>query len=206
MNHFKAINLLHLYSQTFHVSILWALSSYSRFCLCLSSRRLLRRVSNHQLLSKSLIQPFLKQPLANVLTSTQTPQKPAQHSQSCQPLPSPAKQTKTRSKTLPKKHCLSFKLFRMTAPITNKPSKSKSQLPIHIFETQSFLPNLLDSYSTTHQTHCCINAPTSNSFRYSTPPSTPWLPLAKSFVAASRPPLAARPAQRQLKPTPQRTC
>ena len=73
MKHFEEIHLLHLYSQAFHVPILWALLSYSRFCLCLSSRRLLRRVSKHKLLSKSLIQHFWKQPLANVLTSTQTP-------------------------------------------------------------------------------------------------------------------------------------
>ena len=73
MKHFEEIHLLHLYSQAFHVPILWALLSYSRFCLYLSPRRLLRRVSKHQLLSKSLIQHFWKQPLANVLTSTQTP-------------------------------------------------------------------------------------------------------------------------------------
>ena len=73
MKHFEEIHLLHLYSQAFHVPILWALLSDSGFCLCLSSRRLLRRVSKHKLLSKSLIQHFWKQPLANVLTSTQTP-------------------------------------------------------------------------------------------------------------------------------------
>ena len=73
MKYFEEIHLLYLYSQVFHVPILWALLSYLRFCLCLSSRRLLRRVSKHKLLSKSLIQHFWRQPLANVLTSTQTP-------------------------------------------------------------------------------------------------------------------------------------
>ena len=88
-----------LYSQAFHVPILWALLSYSRFCLCLSSRRLLRRVSKHKLLSKSLIQHFWKQPLAKC-AYFHSNSSPAQHSQIGHPLPSPAKQTKTRKKTL----------------------------------------------------------------------------------------------------------
>ena len=72
MNHFKAINLLQLHHKVFHVPILWTVLYYSHFCLCLSTRRLLWKLSKHNLLSQSLSQHFWKQPLANVLTSTQT--------------------------------------------------------------------------------------------------------------------------------------
>ena len=102
MKHFKEIHVLHLYSQTFHVSIHWALSSYSRFCLCLSSRRLLRQVSKHQLLSKSLVQHFWKQPLANVLTSTQTPRLRSTRRvvSLCHHLPSKQKHATRHSRTM----------------------------------------------------------------------------------------------------------
>ena len=63
----------HLNPEVFHVPILGTPLYYSHFCLCLSTHRPLCRRSKHKLLSQSLIKHFWKRPLANVLTSTQTP-------------------------------------------------------------------------------------------------------------------------------------
>ena len=102
MKHFEEIHLLHLYSQAFHVPILWALLSsiiLFTFLLVLELASAVAQGVKAQA-AFQITYPTLLKAATGQCAYFHSNSSPAQHSQIGHPLPSPAKQTKTRKKTL----------------------------------------------------------------------------------------------------------